>query len=106
MGGPAHERSAGWGETSFDEIHAVADAPVTPAASPSSSWNPDSASPHRRFAGHVVTTKTVYIGHSGLNRPLMIIGSRSSCVTGTCEPATAGDQARVLATARWANYLC
>lgn len=31
--------------------------------------------------------------HSGLDRPMMIIGGQSSCVTGTCEPAAAGDQA-------------
>ncbi len=83
------------------------------------------AAAERRFAGHVDTTKTVYLGHSfggaaalqacgtdphcvgaadldgtqygsvvhsGLDRPTLIIGSRSSCVTGTCEPAAAGDR--------------
>lgn len=72
-----------------------------------------------RFAGHVDTTKTVYIGHSfggaaaleachadprcagavdldgtqygtvvhsGLAKPMMLVGSQNSCVTGTCEP--------------------
>ncbi len=84
------------------------------------------AAAERRFAGHVDTTKTVYIGHSlggaaalqacstdprcvgaadldgtqygsvvhsGLDRPTMLIGSQNSCITGTCEPAAAGDQA-------------
>ncbi|MDT7806060.1 MAG: hypothetical protein QOI78_9493, partial [Actinomycetota bacterium] len=79
-----------------------------------------------RFAGHVDTTSTVYIGHSfggaaaleacrtdprcagaadldgtqygavvhsGLTKPLMLIGSQDSCVTGICEPATPSDQA-------------
>ncbi|WP_328617129.1 alpha/beta hydrolase [Amycolatopsis sp. NBC_00355] len=79
-----------------------------------------------RFAGHVDTAATVYIGHSfggaaaleacrsdphctgaadldgtqygavvhsGLTKPLLLIGSQDSCVTGTCEPSAPGDQA-------------
>lgn len=79
-----------------------------------------------RFAGHIDTTTTVYVGHSlggaaaleacradphcggaadldgtqygavvhtGLTKPLLLIGSQSTCITGTCEPATPGDQA-------------
>lgn len=85
-----------------------------------------------RFAGHVDTATTVYIGHSfggaaaleacrsdprcagaadvdgtqygtvvrtGLAKPMMLIGSESSCVTGACEPADAGERA-AQATAR------
>ncbi len=79
-----------------------------------------------RFAGHVNTTTTVYLGHSfggaaaveacssdphcsgavdldgtqygpvvhvGLTKPMMVIGSQNSCVTGTCQPADPNDQA-------------
>lgn len=79
-----------------------------------------------RFAGHVGTTTTVYIGHSfggaaaleacrsdphcvgaadldgtqygavvhsGLTKPLLLVGSEAACITGTCEPATPGDRA-------------
>lgn len=79
-----------------------------------------------RFAGHVDTTTTVYVGHSfggaaaleacrldqhcagavdldgtqygtvvhsGLTKPMMLIGSQNSCVTGTCRPADPADQA-------------
>lgn len=79
-----------------------------------------------RFAGHVDTTTTVYLGHSfggaaaleachtdprcagaadldgtqygavvhsGLAKPMMLIGSQDSCVTGTCQQSSAGDRA-------------
>lgn len=79
-----------------------------------------------RFAGHVNTTTTVYLGHSfggaaaleacrsdphcsgavdldgtqygpvvhfGLAKPMMLIGSQNSCVTGTCQPADPNGQA-------------
>jgi dienelactone hydrolase len=78
-----------------------------------------------RFAGHVNTASTVYLGHSfgggaaleacrsdqhcagaadldgtqygtvvhsGLTKPMMIVASQNSCVTGTCQPANSGDQ--------------
>lgn len=31
--------------------------------------------------------------HTGLAKPMMLIGSQNSCITGTCQPADAGDQA-------------
>lgn len=31
--------------------------------------------------------------HTGLAKPMMLIGSENSCITGTCQPADAGDQA-------------
>jgi predicted dienelactone hydrolase len=79
-----------------------------------------------RFAGHVDTTTTVYLGHSfggaaalqacgsdphcagaadldgtefgtivhsGLSKPMLLIGSQNSCVTGFCQPANPDDQA-------------
>jgi dienelactone hydrolase len=84
-----------------------------------------------RFATHLDTTKTVYLGHSfggaaaleacrtdqrcagaadldgtqygpvvqaGLSKPMLLIGSENSCITGTCRPAAGGDQS-TLATA-------
>lgn len=79
-----------------------------------------------RFAGHVNTTTTVYLGHSfggaaalqacgsdphcagaadldgtefgtvvhsGLSKPMLLVGSQNSCVTGLCQPANPDDQA-------------
>jgi predicted dienelactone hydrolase len=79
-----------------------------------------------RFAGHVNTTTTVYLGHSfggaaaleacrsdqhcvgaadldgtqygnvvhaGLTKPMLLVSSQNSCVTGTCQPAGSADQA-------------
>ncbi|NKQ53429.1 alpha/beta hydrolase [Amycolatopsis sp. K13G38] len=31
--------------------------------------------------------------HTGLAKPMMLIGSQNSCITGTCQPADAGEQA-------------
>jgi hypothetical protein len=38
-------------------------------------------------------TQNGTVVHSGLTRPMMLIGSQNSCVTGTCQPANPGDQA-------------
>ena len=37
--------------------------------------------------------------HTGLNRPMLLVGSENSCITGSCRPATADDRSS-LATAR------
>ncbi|WAL63844.1 alpha/beta hydrolase [Amycolatopsis cynarae] len=49
--------------------------------------------------------------HSGLAKPMLLIGSEQSCVTGTCQPASPGDRsdrdtARALLTASTAPTWC
>jgi len=48
-----------------------------------------------RCAGAVDLDGTQYgtVVRSGLAKPMMLIGSRNSCITGTCQPVDAGDQA-------------
>lgn len=48
-----------------------------------------------RCAGAADLDGTQYgdVVHSGLDKPLMIIGGQSSCVTGACRPGTPSDQA-------------
>jgi dienelactone hydrolase len=49
--------------------------------------------PHCAGAADLDGTQYGPVVHSGLTRPTMLIGSENSCITGTCQPATPGDQA-------------
>ncbi|WP_422936273.1 hypothetical protein [Sinomonas sp. P47F7] len=49
--------------------------------------------PHCAGAADLDGTQYGSVVHTGLAKPMMLIGSQNSCITGTCQPAGAGDQA-------------
>lgn len=49
--------------------------------------------PHCAGAADLDGTQFGTVVHTGLTKPMMLIGSQNSCVTGTCQPAGTGDQA-------------
>ncbi len=49
--------------------------------------------PHCAGAADLDGTQYGAVVHAGLAKPMMLIGSQNSCITGTCQPADAGDQA-------------
>jgi dienelactone hydrolase len=49
--------------------------------------------PHCAGAADLDGTQFGPVVHSGLGKPMLLIGNQDSCVTGTCRPATPGDQA-------------
>lgn len=49
--------------------------------------------PHCAGAADLDGTQFGTVVHTGLTKPMMLIGSENSCVTGTCQPTGPGDQA-------------
>jgi predicted dienelactone hydrolase len=55
--------------------------------------------PHCVGAADLDGTQYGTVVHTGLNRPMLLVGSENSCITGNCQPASADDRSS-LATAR------
>ncbi|RSM45834.1 alpha/beta hydrolase [Amycolatopsis balhimycina DSM 5908] len=52
-----------------------------------------SSDPHCAGAADLDGTQYGTVVHTGLTKPMLLVGSENSCITGICQPADAGDQA-------------